>query len=155
MRDMSQTLPSSTSHIQFRRATADDASSILSLWRVAEAVHGVTDTLEDIRSIVGREYAAFILAVLDGQIVGSIIATFDGWRGGIYRLAVHPSHRRRGMARMLVAEAEKVFKQWGVKRVGAIVMKEHPWAMGFWKAAGYTVDERAVRFIRDFGASRE
>ena len=64
-----------------------------------------------------------------------------------------PSHRRQGLARMLVAEAEGAFKKWGVKRVGAVVMKDHPWAMGFWKAAGYTVDERAVRFVRNFNAS--
>jgi len=135
--------------LQFRRATADDANDILSLWHAAEAVQSVTDTVEDIQSIVRRENAAFILAISHGQIVGSVIAAFDGWRGGIYRLAVHPDKRRRGVARMLVAEAEKVFKNWGVKRVSALVFKEHPWAMGFWAAAGYSVDERVVRFIRD------
>ena len=57
------------------------------------------------------------------------------------------------MARMLLAE-EKAFKKWGVKRVSAIVLKVHPWAMGFWKAAGYTVDERVVRFIRDFSETK-
>ena len=147
---MTESQPTSQPGLQFRRATAADANNILSFWRAADAAPGVTDTVEDIQSIVGRESAAFILAISQGQIVGSIIAGFDGWRGGIYRLAVHPQNRRQGLARMLVAEAEKVFKKWGVKRVSAIVLKDHPWAIGFWKAAGYSVDERVVRFIRDF-----
>ena len=147
---MIESQPTSQPSLQFRRATADDANNILSLWRAAEAVHGVTDTVEDIQSIVKRESAAFILAISQGHIVGSVIAAFDGWRGCIYRLAVHPNNRRQGIARMLVTEAEKVFRIWGVKRVSAIVLKEHPWAMGFWTAAGYSVDERVVRFIRDF-----
>jgi ribosomal protein S18 acetylase RimI-like enzyme len=70
----------------------------------------VTDTVEDIHGMVSSDSAAFILAMADGAIVGSIIATFDGWRGSIYRLAVHPGHRRRGLARMLLAEAEKMLR---------------------------------------------
>src|SRR5262245_28393687 len=128
---------SSQTEIRFRRARPEEAESILSLWRAAEAVHGVTDTVADIQRMAGRADAAFILAICGGQIAGSIIAAFDGWRGAIYRLAVHPDFRRKGLARSLVVEAEKMFRQWGVKRISAIVMQDHPWAMGFWKAAGY------------------
>ena len=31
------------------------------------------------------------LAVIDGAVIGSVIATWDGWRGGIFRLVVDPS----------------------------------------------------------------
>jgi ribosomal protein S18 acetylase RimI-like enzyme len=135
--------------IQFRRATSEDAENILLLWRAAEAAPGVTDTVEDIRRMSGRDNAAFILAVHENTIAGSIIAAFDGWRGNVYRLAVHPRFRRQGLGLALVAEADKVFEEWGAKRISAIVLKDHPWAVGFWKATGYRLDERDVRFVRD------
>jgi len=135
--------------LQFRRATNDDTESILQLWKAAGSVPSVTDTADDICRMVAIEHAAFILALYDDAIIGSIIAAFDGWRGNIYRLSVHPQFRRRGIGRALLAEAEKVFAQWRVKRISALVMRDHPWAMGFWQAAGYVLDDQDARFHRD------
>jgi ribosomal protein S18 acetylase RimI-like enzyme len=89
-----------------------------------------------------------LLAEADGQLIGSIIGTFDGWRGNIYRLAVHPDHRRRGIARALVAEVERRLCQVGAKRFTALVEKDHLGAVGFWEAAGYEPDRRIARYVR-------
>jgi ribosomal protein S18 acetylase RimI-like enzyme len=89
------------------------------------------------------------VAEVGGQVVGSVIGTFDGWRGNIYRLAVHPDHRRQGIARALVAEVEKMLVEQGARRITALVEKDHPWSMNFWEAVGYRVDERIVRRVRN------
>ena len=80
--------------------------------------------------------------------MGSLIATFDGWRGHMYRLAVHPSHRRKGIARRLVERGEEILASWGVRRVIAIVETHHPWAMGFWSSAGF-VNDSMTRFFKN------
>src|SRR5262245_21568712 len=113
----------------------EDVEAALELWRRAEATPGVTDTADDLRRAVAASAASVLVAEVEGRLVGSIIGTFDGWRGNIYRLAVHPDCRRQGVARALVAEVEKRLAQQGARRITALVEKDHPWAMAFWEAA--------------------
>jgi ribosomal protein S18 acetylase RimI-like enzyme len=61
------------------------------------------------------------VAELGGEIVGTLIAAFDGWRGGMYRLAVEPSGRRRGFGRALISEGERRLRAAGARRVTALI----------------------------------
>jgi ribosomal protein S18 acetylase RimI-like enzyme len=131
-----------------RDCRVGDIEAVLELWRQADVIPSVTDTAEDLRRAVTEGPADTLVAEADGRVVGSIIGTFDGWRGNIYRLAIHPTFRRRGIARALVAEVEKRLARQGARRITALVEKEHPWAMTFWEAVGYPVDGRIVRRVR-------
>jgi ribosomal protein S18 acetylase RimI-like enzyme len=135
--------------LSIRACRLEDIPSVLELWRQADATPGLTDTADDLRRAVADSPAHVLVAEVGGHVVGSVIGTFDGWRGNIYRLAVHPDHRRRGVARALVAEVEKILARQGARRITALVEKEHPRAMNFWEAVGYGVDERIVRRVHN------
>ncbi len=137
-----------TAGVCIRDCRVEDIEAVLELWRQADATPSVTDTAEDLRRAVVESPAHTLVAEAGGRLVGSIIGTFDGWRGNIYRLAVHPAFRRRGVARALVAEAEERLARQGARRITALVEKEHPGAMSFWEAVGYPVDGRIVRRVR-------
>ena len=55
-----------------------------------------------VRTAIVYPGVAMLVATEDGRIVGSLLGTFDGWRGNLYRLVVKPSMRRRGVATALV-----------------------------------------------------
>ena len=69
-----------------RACRLEDIQSVLGLWRQADATPGVTDTAEDLRRAIADSPAHVLVAEVEGRLVGSIIGTFDGWRGNIYRL---------------------------------------------------------------------
>jgi len=129
-----------------RECAQNDAQTLLDFWRQAEATPCATDTLDDVGRMIST--ATVLVAEADGKVAGSIFGVFDGWRANIYRLAVDPGYRRRGIARALVAEVEKRLVQQGAKRFSAIVEADHPWAIGFWEAVGYSAKQRTVRYTR-------
>jgi len=135
--------------LSIRACRLEDILSVLELWRQAEATPSVTDSADDLRRAVADSPAHVLVAEAGGHVVGSVIGAFDGWRGNIDRLAVHPDHRRQGVARALVAEVQGRLTRQGAKRITALVEKDHPRAMHFWEAVGYRVDERIVRRVRN------
>ena len=108
---------------------------------------GATDEVEQVRRVVKNPAAVLLLAVAANEIVGTLLGTFDGWRGNMYRLVVHPGRRRQGIGRELVRQIEQVFAEWGVRRVTVLIEVDRPWAIEFWTAVGYPRDERIVRHV--------
>ncbi len=131
-----------------RSGRPDDAAAVLALWRDAGAEPTSTDDLAGVRALVAHDPAALIVADVDGAVVGSIVAGFDGWRANLYRLAVHPALRRRGLALALVAEAERRLVGRGARRANALVVSGHHHAVGLWEAAGYGHDPHMQRHVK-------
>ena len=128
-----------------------DARGLLDLWRAAGAEQTLTDDVSSIVRLCNHDPGALIVADSEHEIVGSVIAGFDGWRGHVYRLAVHPRLRRHGLAGALVAEAERRLSSYGARRVNALVVGEEAHAVAFWEAAGYPRDPRISRHVRTLG----
>ena len=135
--------------IVLRQCLEDDIDAVLELWPAAGSTPSITDTREALLTTINSAAASVILAEIGGTVAGSIIAGFDGWRGNVYRLAVHPDFQRRGIARRLAAGAEDWLRSQGVKRVGAVVEKDHPWATGFWESTGFRLEPLDLRYVKD------
>lgn len=139
--------------VVIRPCRPDEGPALLDLWHHADASPSPTDTPEQVDQVIRDSAAAVLVAVDDDLLVGSIIGGWDGWRGNLYRLAVRPSYRRRGVARALVAAAEERLAARGALRVSALVEHDHPWAVGFWDSI-YEPDPRMIRYVKKVDATR-
>jgi ribosomal protein S18 acetylase RimI-like enzyme len=136
-----------------RPARTGEVAAVLALWQKSGVnPPGVTDSIDGLTRLISEPGGILLVAIIDGHIVGFIIGGWDGWRGNIYRLAVTPRYRRKGIARRLVAEISSALFAKGAVRLSALVEREHRWAIDFWESLrdlGYEYDPRFARYIVD------
>lgn len=135
--------------IEYRPATTAEAQAVLDFWaRAAEDADRPPDSPEAVLRLIERDPEALILAVDNDQVVGSIIVGWDGWRCHLYRLAVAPTHRRRGIARTLIDLAESRFAAYGGTRADAMVLDSNSEAHPTWAKAGYGPQPNWSRWVK-------
>jgi ribosomal protein S18 acetylase RimI-like enzyme len=130
-----------------RPATTDDIEAVLAFW--AEAAEPTsTDSAGALAELLRRDRGALVVAEEDGRVVGSVIAGWDGWRGSVYRLAVSPDHRRRGLGQSLLRAAEDRITGLGGRRLQAIVVGSNPDGAAFWSATDWEHQAGQLRFVK-------
>ena len=135
---------------EIRSATTADVDAVLAVWADARSAAARTpDDPRAVEQLLERDPGALLVAEAGGQVVGVLIAGWDGWRGNVYRLAVLPSHRRQGIARRLVEAGHDRLRELGARRITALVGGEEGAAHGLWRAVGYQRDEFVHRFVRN------
>jgi ribosomal protein S18 acetylase RimI-like enzyme len=133
-----------------RRCERRDVPEVLALWGQARSEHASTaDRIDDVERLVADSPAALLVAERDGEIIGALIAAWDGWRGNMYRLAVREEYRRKGVGIALTRAGEDYLRRCGVRRVTALVAFEDEMASGFWESAGYPLDQEIGRRVRN------
>jgi GNAT superfamily N-acetyltransferase len=122
---------------------------VLAVWQQAETEPTTTDDLEAIADLRQHDGDALWVAVIDDQVVGTLIAAFDGWRAHLHRLTVLPRLRRRGIATALVQAAEARLAALGVRRIACVVVEGEMDAEQFWAARGYRRQSKRLRFVKN------
>ncbi len=129
-----------------RRVTAADTDAVLALWRVvfpvyADPAHPQRDPAASIARKLAFGDGLFWLAEQDGRLVGTAMAGYDGHRGWLYSVGVHPEARRAGVGARLVAEVEGALLALGCPKVNLQVFASNPSAQAFWRRVGYARDD--------------
>ncbi len=134
--------------LRVRAATPADLDAVLAFWKTAAEGTSISDDRAGVERLVERDPQALILAELDGELVGTVIAGFDGWRCHLYRLAVHPERRRRGIGSALLTAAEERFVALGGRRADAMVLVRNEGGQRAWEAGGYHPEEQWRRWVK-------
>lgn len=134
--------------VSLRTATYDDVEELIAFWSVAgENDTRPTDRPDLVRALIDRDPEALLVAEADGRIVGTVVAGWD-WRAHLYRLAVGPDHRRRGIGRLLLDRAEERLRTLGATRLDAMVLEGNELGAATWRASSYEPQERWRRWVK-------
>ena len=123
--------------LEIRAYQPDDESAIVDLWKTCGLVVPWNDPVADIERTRRLFPDWFLVGETEGDLVASCMAGFDGHRGSIYYLAVHPDHQGKGWGRAILAESEERLKQAGCPKINLMVRSTNCEVIGFYQRLGY------------------
>jgi len=125
--------------MEIRKLMISDYEEITKLWSRAKLPYKPKgrDSKEAIAAEMKANPEFFIGAFEDNRLIGISIVTCDTRRGWINRLAVDPDYQKRGVAKILVAESEKILRKHGIRVFCALVDDDNAASQALFKECGY------------------
>ncbi|MBA3943192.1 MAG: GNAT family acetyltransferase [Herpetosiphonaceae bacterium] len=118
-----------------------DEVQVIDLWQRCGLTVPWNDPQQDIQRKVVFQPSLFWVGVIDGRIVGTLMAGYEGRRGWINYLGVAPEYRRIGIGRQWMATAEAALQELGCPKINLQVRSSNTSVIAFYRSLGFTMDE--------------
>jgi ribosomal protein S18 acetylase RimI-like enzyme len=127
--------------MQIRPFQRADQAAVIALWEECQLTRPWNDPRKDIARKLAVQPELFLVGTVNGEIVGSVMAGYEGHRGWVNYLAVAPRARRRGHARALMQHVEQLLLERGCPKLSLLVRSSNPDAIAFYRRLGYAQDD--------------
>ncbi|SDU90371.1 GNAT family acetyltransferase [Pseudomonas mucidolens] len=84
----------------------------------------------------------FFVATDKKTVIGTLMAGYDGHRGWLYSVAVHPDYRRQGLGTSLVRHGEQALSALGCMKINLQISGGNDAVATFYETLGYSVEPR-------------
>jgi len=121
----------------FREA---DRAAVIELWREAGLVKPQNDPDKDIDRKLKVDPSLFLIGEVEGALMATVMAGYEGHRGWVNYLAVKPGLHRDGYGRLLMERVETLLKERGCPKVNLQVRSSNADVIAFYQALGYSID---------------
>jgi ribosomal protein S18 acetylase RimI-like enzyme len=118
-----------------------DEARVIELWMFGGLIKPWNDPKRDIERKLKVQRDLFLVAELEGVVVGVVMAGYEGHRGWVNYLAVDIGQRRRGIGTALMHDAERRLRALGCPKINLQVRLENSAVQAFYAAIGFGVDE--------------
>ena len=122
------------------RYNSNYQKAVIDLWKKCNLIVPPNDAVEDIQKKLDFQPELFFVALLNGQLIGSVMVGYEGHRGWLNYVAVLPNYQRQGYGKKLVGKAIVELRKLGCLKVNVQVRKNNPSAIEFYKRHGFKDD---------------
>jgi ribosomal protein S18 acetylase RimI-like enzyme len=122
---------------------AADEEAVIGLWQRCGLTRPWNDPRKDIARKLKVRPDQFLVGVIDGVVVATVMAGYDGHRGWIYYLGVEPSLQKAGLGRAIMERAEALLRAEGCPKINLQVRTSNEAVIAFYKRLGYATDDVA------------
>lgn len=133
-----------------RQLTESELRDMVELWKRARLSFRPKgrDRISSLRLQLSRDPEMFVGAFADGKMIAAAIGSDDGRRAWINRLAVDPSHRRKGVALAMIEHFERVFRRRGRRLFCAHIEADNRPSMRLFEKAGYRRQTHIIYYAK-------
>ena len=88
-----------------------------------------------------KQRELFLVGLIDGRVIATVLGGYDGFRGWIYHLAVHPEFRNHGFGRRMMERIEALITTQGAVKINLQIRSSNTDVIHFYERLGYTSED--------------
>jgi ribosomal protein S18 acetylase RimI-like enzyme len=119
----------------------EDEKAAIKVWDECGLIVPQNNPRRDIERKLRVDPQCFLVGILDGKIVATCMAGYEGHRGWINYLAVSRNYRRKGIGRSMMEEAEARLRALGCAKINLQVRTGNRDVIEFYKKIGFQADD--------------
>ena len=116
---------------------------VIELWHLVfgyEAGHNAPDRVIDMKLQHADEL--FFVALKEKKVIGTMMAGYDGHRGWIYSVAVHPDERKQNIGSEMLLFTQRRLERLGCMKINLQILGDNKAVKDFYEANGFSVEDR-------------
>ena len=126
--------------MEIRQFKFSDKNQVIDLWKICDLVVPWNNPTKDIERKLNVDPDLFLVGEEYKKVIATVMGGYDGHRGWINYLAVHPEHRRKGFGSQIFLEVERRIKAKGCPKINLQVRTSNTGVILFYKAIGFAED---------------
>jgi ribosomal protein S18 acetylase RimI-like enzyme len=127
--------------MQIRPYEPSDELAVVALWQECDLTRPWNDPRKDIARKLKVQPELFLVGAVNGQVIASAMAGYEGHRGWVNYLAVSQAHRGHGYGKKLMQRVEQLFLEAGCPKINLLVRATNSGIIEFYRRMGYAQDE--------------
>lgn len=121
-----------------REMTIDDYEEVYLMWQTtSKRALSKADEKPQIERYLKHNAGMSQVAVIDGKIVGTVLAGHDGRRGFIHHMAVMSEYRRKRIGHSLAERAIQKIQSEGIDKTHIFCYQNNETGQSFWRDFGF------------------
>ena len=118
----------------------EDEAAVVSLWQLCELTVPWNNPYKDIARKLKVQPELFLVGMLDSLLIATVMGGYDGHRGWINYLAVHPDFQGQGYAQQMMVNVESELRKIGCPKINLQIRSGNAKVMAFYQKLGFTDD---------------
>lgn len=122
-----------------------DENEVIKLWQKCYLIVPQNDPKLEIISKMNFQPDLFFVGLINKKIIASIMVGYEGHRGWINYLAVHPYYQRKGFGRQLMEYATEILSNMNCQKINVQIRESNIDTIEFYKKLGY-MDDKVISY---------